>query len=126
MAAINTLTNSASVTFNGSPVVSNSVQTLLELAPTIVKAVDKATASINDVLTYTVTVTNIGATEMRDLPFTDTLPAGCVYVANSFKVNNTAATPAVTDNAITYTIPSIGAVGTAIITFQATVVGGEV
>ncbi len=126
MAAINTLTNSASVTFNGSPVVSNSVQTLLELVPTIVKAVDKATASINDILTYTVTVTNIGATEITDLPFADTLPTGSAYVADSFKVNNTAETPTVTDNAITYTIPSISAAGTAIITFQAAVVGGEV
>ena len=51
MALINKVDNTASVTYGGSPVNSNSVSTVLLLAPTIVKAVDKLTASIGDTLT---------------------------------------------------------------------------
>lgn len=126
MAAINTLINSATVTYDGSPIVSNTVETLLGLPPTILKAVDLLVASIGDTLTYTVTVTNVGATAITNLPFSDTLPAGTTYVTDSFKVNGTAATPTQTGNTLSYTIPNINALlGTAIITFQVTVVGGE-
>lgn len=124
MAIINQLQNTASVTYGGSPVNSNTVSTLLLLAPTLLKSVDKLTANIGDTLTYTVVVTNLGLSALTNLPFTDVLPAGSTYVADSFKVNNTAATPTVTNNTLTYTIPNIAAAGTATVTFQVTVVGG--
>ncbi len=126
MAIINRIENTASVTFDGAPVNSNSVETLLLLAPTVLKVVDKLTASLGEALTYTVTVTNVGLTEIIDLPFTDILPAGTIYVEDSFTVNSSAATPDLTGNTLTYTVPSIAALGTAVIGFQVEVVGGDI
>ena len=113
MALINKLDNTASVTYGGNPINSNTVSTVLLLAPTLLKAVDKLTASIGDTLTYTVTVTNVGLNALTNLPFTDTIPAGATFVAGSFTVNGAAATPTVTSNTLTYTIPNIASLGTA-------------
>ena len=100
------------------------LSTAMLLAPTLLKAVDKLTASIGDTLTYTVTVTNVGLNALTNLPFTDTIPAGATFVAGSFTVNGAAATPTVTSNTLTYTIPNIASLGTASIQFQVKVVGG--
>lgn len=124
MALINKVDNTASITYAGNPINSNTVSTVLLLAPTIVKAVDKATASINDTLTYTITITNVGLPAITNLPFTDTIATGATYVSGSFNVNAAAVTPTVTSNTLTYTIPSIPSLGTAVITFQVKVVGG--
>lgn len=126
MALINQLNNTASVTYGGSTISSNTVSTILLLAPTILKAVDKLTANIGDTLTYTVTITNLGLSAITNLPFTDAVPAGSTFVAGSFTVNGTAATPTVTGSTLTYTIPSIAALGTAAVQFQVKVVGGSV
>ena len=67
MALINKLDNTASVTYGGNPINSNAVSTVLLLAPTLLKAVDKLTASIGDTLTYTVTVTNVGLNALTNL-----------------------------------------------------------
>lgn len=123
MAVINQLQNTASVTYGGNPVNSNTVTTLLLLPPTILKAVDKLTASIGDTLTYTVTITNVSLSALTNLPFSDSLPAGGTYVTDSFKVNGAAATPTLNANTLTYTIPNIAAGGTAVLTFQVKVVG---
>lgn len=74
MAIINKLENISSISYGGNTISSNAVSTVLLLPPTILKAVDKLTASIGDTLTYT--------------------------------------------------IPSIPAVGTAVLQFQVKVVGG--
>lgn len=124
MALINKLDNIASVTYGGNPINSNTVSTVLLLAPTLLKAVDKLTASIGDTLTYTVTVTNVGLNPLTNLPFTDNVPAGTTFVTGSFTVNGTAATPTITNNTLTYTIPSIASLGTASLQFQAKVIGG--
>lgn len=124
MALINKLDNSASITYGGNTINSNTVSTVLLLAPTIVKAVDKLTASIGDTLTYTVTVTNVGLNPLTNIPFTDTIPAGATFVTASFTVNGSAATPTLTGNTLTYTIPTIASLGTAVIQFQAKIVGG--
>lgn len=126
MAIINQLSNTASVLFNGNPVNSNNVSTNLLLAPTLLKAVDKLTANIGDVLTYTVTITNLSLTEMTSVPFTDILPAGCSYVTDSFELNGKVAVPTVVDNTLTYIIATIAPLGIATIQFQSTVVGGRV
>lgn len=126
MALINQLNNTASITYGGSTISSNTVSTILLLAPTILKAVDKLTANIGDTLTYTVTITNLGLSAITNLPFTDAVPAGSTFVTGSFTVNGTAATPTVTGSTLTYTIPSIAALGTAAVQFQVKVVGGSV
>lgn len=125
MAIINKLDNQASLTYGGNTINSNTVSTLLLLAPTLVKSVDKLTANIGDTLTYTLTVTNLSLSALTNLPLSDTIPAGASYLADSFKVNGTAATPTVTNNTLTYTIPSIPASGTALVTFQVSVKGGS-
>lgn len=125
MAVINKLSNTSSISYGGSTINSNAVDTVLLLAPTILKAVDKLTASIGDTLTYTVTIANVGLSAITNLPFTDALPAGSAYVTGSFTVNGTAATPTVTANTLTYTIPTIAALGSASIQFQVKVVGGS-
>jgi uncharacterized repeat protein (TIGR01451 family) len=126
MAIINRLDNTASVVYNGTTVTSNTASTLLLLAPTVSKTVDKLSANVGDTLTYTVTVTNVSLSSITNLPFTDALPQGSAYVGGSFAVNGTSATPTVTDNTLTYTIPSIPAAGAAVLTFQVRVTGGTV
>lgn len=125
MAIINSVSNVASVLFDGVPIVSLPAVTDLLLVPTILKTVDKPLASIGEVLTYTVTIVNLGLTAMTNLPFTDVLPAGVTYVDGSFKLNGGTVIPTLTGSTLTYTIASIAALGTATIQFQATVVGGE-
>lgn len=126
MAVINKLENIASITYGGATINSNPVDTLLLLAPTIVKAVDKLTASVGDTLTYTVTITNVSLSAVSNLPFTDVLPAGTVFVSGSFTANGAAVTPMLTANTLTYTIPSIAALGTAVLQFQVKIEGGTV
>lgn len=126
MALINKLDNTASVAYLGNTITSNTVETLLLLAPTVVKAVDKAVASIGDTLTYTVVITNLGLGALTNLPFTDVLSAGCTYVDGSFTLNGTAATPTLTAGSLNFTIPTVAALGTATIRFQVNIVGGSV
>lgn len=126
MAVINKLDNLASIVFEGNTINSNTVETILSLAPTILKAVDKLTANIGDILTYTVTLTSVSLSTITNLPFTDVLPAGCTYVPGSFTVNTTPATPTLTGNTLTYTIPTIIGLAVATIKFQVEVVGGNI
>lgn len=124
MALINKIDNAASIVYDGATITSNTVETLLSLPPTIVKVVDKLTAKVGDTLVYTITVTNVALSAITNVPFTDSIADGATYVTDSFKVNGTAATPTVTNKTLTYTIPSITALGIATIQFQVTVVGG--
>lgn len=125
MALINKIDNTANITYGGNTITSNNVETLLLLAPTITKAVDKLTANIGDTLTYTVTVSNLSLSAYTNIPFSDTVAAGATYVASSFKVNGTAQTPTINGTTLSYTIPNIASLGTATIQFQVTVVGGS-
>lgn len=125
MALINRLSNTASIVYDGKTIVSNAVDTILLLSPVILKEVDKPTAAIGSTLTYTVTITNPALGEIKNLPFSDAVPAGTTYVADSFSANGTKATPTITSNTLTFTIPTIPPLGTEIIKFDVTVVGGE-
>lgn len=125
MAIINKLENKSSIQYNGKTITSLPVETLILVLPTIVKTVDKVIANLDDILTYTVTITNVGLTKLTNIPFTDVLPAGCEFVTGSFKENNTQATPKLTDNTLTYTIPNVEALGIVVLTFQVKVVGGS-
>lgn len=51
------------------------------------QTVDKASTFVGDTLTYTVTVTNSGTADAVNLIFTDPLPFGTSYIANTFKTN---------------------------------------
>ena len=125
MALINKIDNSSSITYGGNTITSNTVTTALLLAPTMLKAVDKLTASIGDTLTYTITITNPALQAITNIPFTDTIAAGATYVASSFTVNGSAATPTITGSTLTYTIPTIASLATATITFKVDAVGGS-
>jgi len=126
MALINKLDNIASISYNGDTVNSNTAETLLLLAPTITKSVDNATASVGDTLTYTVVITSVSLALITNLPFTDVIPEGATYIADSFTVNTVAATPTLTGNTLTYTLPSLLGLAIATIQFQVEVVGGEI
>lgn len=125
MALINKVDNAASITYGGNTITSNTVTTLLLLAPTLIKAVDKLNANVGDSLTYTITITNPSLSAMNNLPFTDTLAAGITFTAGSFTLNGTAATPTLNDSTLTYTIPSIPSLGTATLQFKVSVTGGS-
>lgn len=126
MALINKLTNVSSVTFGGVPINSNSVETLLTLAPTLLKTTDKTVASVGDTLAYTTAINNASLAPLTNLPFTDVLPVGCTYLTDTFKVAGTKVTPTVTNNTITYTIPVVPAAGSVLVEMQAKIVGGNV
>lgn len=126
MAIINKIDNTATITYGGSPVNSNTVTTALLLAPTVLKAVDKLTASIGDTLTYTITIANIATGAITNLPFSDLIPIGSTYVTDSFTVAGTSVTPTITSGTLTYTIPSVAALGSVIIVFKVKIVGGSV
>lgn len=124
MALINKIDNTATITYDGNPINSNSVETLLLLAPTITKTVDKLTANVGDTLTYTVTITNISLSPVTNILFSDSIVEGASYVVDSFMVDGVVTTPTITDNTVSYTIASIAALGITNIQFQVTVVGG--
>lgn len=121
--AINTITNFATITYDGETINSNSVDTILELNPTIVKSVDFTTAKIDDVLTYTIVIDNPNATEMTNMEFSDLIPDGAEYVLDSFEVDGSKQEPLVEDNTLKYTILSVDREDFVTITFQVTVVG---
>ena len=68
---------------------SNTVNTLFNIAnlSTMTKIVDKGFATLNDILTYTITIPNTGTTSANAVVFKDTIPTGTTFVPNSFTVN---------------------------------------
>lgn len=125
MAIINSIDNFASIVYNGTTYNSNTVNTILLLPPVMLKTVDKLLASVGEILTYTITLTSVSLTTITNLPFSDIIPEGSEYVEDSFELNGTAVTPTITDGVINYTIPSIGILGIATISFQVEIIGGE-
>ncbi|MBZ5738024.1 DUF7507 domain-containing protein [Nocardioides mangrovi] len=59
---------------------------------TIRKTVDDATPHVGDVVTYTLTVTNTGAADARDVVITDALPTGVTYVSADAPCTRTGST----------------------------------
>lgn len=51
------------------------------------KQVDKAFSHIGDTLTYTVALTNNGNSSAQNVIFTDTMPNGTTFIANTFSIN---------------------------------------
>lgn len=111
MAVINNIENYSTITYNSTPINSNTVNTILLLDPTILKTVDKLTAVIGETLTYTIVITNLALSAITDLPFADTIPDGAEYITDSFTLNGSPVSPTITGGVINYTIPSIGILG---------------
>ena len=94
----NPITNQSSTTFQymydaSKPIVtqmvaSNTVQTTINNATiAAVKSADKQFANVNDMITYTTTLTNNGNTLASNVIFTDVLPNGTSFIPNSVTVN---------------------------------------
>jgi len=67
---------------------SNEVTTELEKVElTAIKKVDKSTADIGDILTYTIEITNTGTVTAMDVKFTDDIPEGTEFVPDSLYVD---------------------------------------
>ncbi|PFY99319.1 DUF7507 domain-containing protein [Bacillus wiedmannii] len=98
--AVNPITNQSGTTFQytydpSKPaimqmVASNTVQTAINNATiTSAKSADKQFANVNDIITYTTTLTNNGNTLASSIVFTDTIPSGTSFIPNSVTVNGT-------------------------------------
>ncbi|BCN32025.1 DUF7507 domain-containing protein [Anaeromicropila herbilytica] len=95
----NTLTNGANLSYsffvdpNGQPITksttSNLVSTIVnEYSASITKTVDKAYATVNDILNYSVEVHNTGTVELKNVFFTDVLSNGGSFVEGSVIINS--------------------------------------
>lgn len=72
--------------------VESNVTTTSLITPTLqmTMTADKAYATINDIINYTVTLNNSGNILLSDIMFKDALPTGLEFVTGSVKVDNTA------------------------------------
>ncbi|WP_002149255.1 DUF11 domain-containing protein [Bacillus cereus] len=97
---VNPITNQSGTTFQytydpSKPAVmqmvaSNTVQTTINNATiTAAKSADKQFANVNDIITYTTTLTNSGNTLASNIVFTDAIPSGTSFIPNSVTVNGT-------------------------------------
>lgn len=118
--AINKVENQAKITYGGADILSQTTVTALLLSPTITKVVDLLVAKIGDTLTYTCVVTNVSLTSIDNVVFSDALQSNCQYVAGSFNVNGSTVSPNydTSTNTLTYTIPTIAALGVVTIVFK--------
>lgn len=96
--SINPITNQSGTTFQytydpSKPTVmqmvaSNTVQTTINNASiAATKSADKQFANVNDIITYTTTLTNTGNTLASNVVFTDVIPNGTSFIPNSVTVN---------------------------------------
>ncbi|WP_242214212.1 DUF11 domain-containing protein [Bacillus cereus group sp. BfR-BA-01383] len=96
--AVNPITNQSGTTFQytydpSKPAVmqmvaSNTVQTTINNASiAATKSADKQFANVNDIITYTTTLTNTGNTLASNVIFTDVIPNGTSFIPNSVTVN---------------------------------------
>ncbi|KAA6448396.1 DUF11 domain-containing protein [Bacillus cereus] len=99
---------------------SNPVTTQVNNASlTSVKTASQAIASIGDVLTYTVTLTNTGNVPADNTLFTDPIPNGTTLVPNSVTINGVPLPGA--DPTTGFTLGSIAPGASVIVSFQVTV-----
>lgn len=119
---------SASYTFIADPnapivsrnVTSNTVFTTINTATILsLKQVDKSFSRIGDTLTYTVTLTNNGNSSAQNVIFSDTMPSGTTFIANSFSINGVSQSGADPSNGVN--IGPITAGSTVTVSFQVNV-----
>ncbi len=99
---------------------SNETEVALVLGElSMVKTVDKAYATIGDVLTYTVVLRNIGNILLSNIEFEDIIPTGATFVTGSVTVNSVSQ-PTYNPN-VGFSLGTMLIAGTITVTFQATV-----
>ena len=80
---------------------------------------DKEFATVGDVLTYTVVLTNEGSVSADSPTFVDTNPDGTTFIPNTFLINGVLQNNA--DPNIGVPLPSIAANGSLTVSYQVTV-----
>lgn len=71
--------------------ISNPITTNVELVQLqIIKVADKTVAAVGDTITYTVSIANTGTVTAMNVVFTDEIPSGTSFAANSVLVNGVA------------------------------------
>lgn len=126
----NPISNSASISYNfivdpnASPVSKNttSTTTFTQVNDANIiseKTVDKEFATVGDVLTYTVVLTNEGSVSADSPTFVDTNPDGTTFIPNTFLINGVLQNNA--DPNIGVPLPSIAANGSLTVSYQVTV-----
>ena len=83
------------------------------------KQVDKSFSRIGDTLTYTVALTNNGNSSAQNVIFTDTVPSGTTFIANTFSINGVPQSEADPSNGVNIGIITAGT--TVTVSFQVTV-----
>ncbi|HDR6266003.1 TPA: DUF11 domain-containing protein, partial [Bacillus cereus] len=126
----NPISNSASISYNfivdpnASPVSKNTTSTTTftqvnDANVISAKTVDRAFATVGDILTYTVTLTNAGSVSADSPTFVDTNPDGTTFIPNTFLINGVLQNNA--DPNIGVPLPSIAANGSLTVSYQVTV-----
>ncbi|HDR7804515.1 TPA: DUF11 domain-containing protein [Bacillus cereus] len=101
-------------------VTSNTVFTTINTAIILsLKQVDKSFSRIGDTLTYTVALTNNGNSSAQNVIFTDTVPSGTTFIANTFSINGVPQSEADPSNGVNIGIITAGT--TVTVSFQVTV-----
>ncbi len=92
---------------------------LISTKLTIVKSVDRLYAIKGNVVKYTITITNTGSSAIQDITFTDEIPTGTTFVAESVTVNGT---PNPTFNPATgFALPTMNKDDVTVVEFSVTV-----
>lgn len=98
---------------------SNPVTTRAEIAQVdVVKSVDNAFAEVGDILTYTLTMTNVGTVPANNAVLTDIVPNGTTFVPGTVTINGV---PSGANPAVGVPVGTIPVGGTVTVTFQAQV-----
>lgn len=127
---MNNIQNSSTVNYNykidptqpvqSTSVDSNTTETELVIGElSMVKSVDKEYATIEDILTYTVVITNTGNILVTDVVFTDILPDGVTFEEGSVTVDGVS--QPTYDPSVGFDLGSLIILGTKTVTFQAKV-----
>ena len=126
----NTITNNASTTYNyvsdpNMPIISktstsnNVTTTINKGSATLSKVVDKTYATINDIVTYTITANNTGTVTLSDIFLTDLIASGSTFNAGSVIIDGV--TYDSYNPNIGFSVPNILAGGSSVISFKSTI-----
>lgn len=100
--------------------ITNTVSTIINVGSlTATKSVSKSYATIDDVLTYTVSVGNTGNTTAKNVNFRDVIPTGLIFVEGSVKINGTSY-PSYNPYS-SFTLGNIAAGNNVVVTFESKV-----